>query len=98
VRGELHGGARGDGRAGLAERAGGGAPTVAELAGRCSGDGGDGRVTMVFYGVGKKSEVKKNAGPGYVNRLCRVPTIWQSAKLFFNLKIYFVECHRSNTR
>jgi hypothetical protein len=84
--------------AGLARwRGSDGGATPAMAGWRCSGDGGDGRAVAVGYGVGKKSEVNK-AGPSYVNRLCRVPAIWHSAKLFFNIKIHFGECPRSDTR
>jgi hypothetical protein len=86
------------GRAGLVGWAGGAAPAAEGLAGWCSGDGTDAGAAAVGYGVGKKSEVKKKAGLGYVNWLCRVSAIWHSAKLFFNLKIHFVECPRSDTQ
>jgi hypothetical protein len=63
-------------------------------------DGCGGRTAADGYGMEKrkKSEVNKKVCPGYVNRICRVPMIWQSEKLFFNLKIYFFECPRSDTR
>jgi hypothetical protein len=41
---------------------------------------------------------KEKAGQPFIYLLCRVPTIWHSAKIFFNFKIMFAECQIAGTR
>jgi hypothetical protein len=61
--------------------------------------GGDGwAVAVAWKNEMKKNEVKKKSISVYVRKLCRVPAIWHSAKIFFNLKINFAKCPESGTR
>jgi hypothetical protein len=46
----------------------------------------------------RRGRRKEKARGPFISPLCRVPTIWHSAKIFFNFIICFVECQITGTR
>jgi hypothetical protein len=46
----------------------------------------------------ERLERKKEKASRFISLICRVPAIWHSVKIFFNFKIFFVECQIVGTR
>jgi hypothetical protein len=42
--------------------------------------------------VSERRGRRRSLSAGIFHILCRVPAIWHSTKIFFNLKIFFAKC------